>query len=191
MLFATVCGCNRMNSKKYVGTALDPLVDPAHVDTTKFNSEYLLYSTVKINGLLPLQSKFAEFRKVIGKPDSLVNFNDTMDCQSYEEPYQYIYFQGNVFDLVNDTAIFQHLDFRTRPDLRLECPAITLDSKTSLQEVEKLFPRAVHRMTTVNVQGSGPLRSIDLGASKQYADEWWILFFDGDKLVRVDMYAPC
>jgi hypothetical protein len=191
MLLAAVYACKEPNHEKFMGTALDSVMDSTRVDTTKYNAEYLLYSTVRINGVLPLESRFDEFIKVVGKPDSLINFNSHTDCQFYEEPYKYIYFQGNMFYLVKNKAIFQNLDFRRRPDLEITSPAITLNAKTTLQEIQKLFPKAVSKIRTVEDPSLPGLRLVDIGASKQYADEWWILIFDGNKLVSVEMYAPC
>jgi hypothetical protein len=191
LLLATIYACNPVDRERYVGTALDPRTDPEKVDTTKFNSEYLLYSTVRINGKLPLSSKFAEFKKVIGEPDSLVNFNSDTECQFYDEPYQYIYLQGSMFFLVKDTAIFQNIDFRKRPDLEVVSPAITLNAKTTLEDVRKLFPKAVSKVRVANPENPGTERLVDLGASEILADEWWILLFEGDKLIQVEMYSPC
>lgn len=191
ILLAVVYSCNKHNQTKYLGTALDRLTVPAMVDTTKYNSEYLLYNTIKINGVLPLKSKFADFAKVVGKPDSVINFNPQTECQFYKEPYQYIYFQGNMFFLVNDTAIFQNIDFRKRSDLELQTPPITLNGKTTLSDIKGLFPKAVSKIRTVDSQDHSQLRQVDIGASKEFSDEWWILFFDGDKLIRVEMYEPC
>jgi hypothetical protein len=191
LLLAAVYACNKPKHEKFVGTALDSVIDPTKVDTTKYNAEYLLYSTVRINGVLPLESRLDDFIKVIGKPDSLINFNSNTDCQLYGEPYKYLYFQGNMFYLVKNKAIFQNLDFRRRPDLEITSPAITLNSKTTLQEIQKLFPRAVSKIRTVEDSNFPSLRLVYIGTSKEYADEWWILAFDGDKLVSVEMYAPC
>lgn len=191
MLLAAVYACNPVDPEKYVGTALDPRIDLAKVDTTKFNSEYLLYSTVRINGKLPLESTFAEFKKVIGEPDSLVNFNSDTDCQFYEEPYQYIYFSGSMYYLVKDTAIFQNIDFRGRPDLEIVSPAITLNGKTTLQDVQKLFPKSSSKFRTYRDAGGEWVQFFSVGASKAYADEYWNFIFDGDKLIGVEMYSGC
>jgi hypothetical protein len=188
---AAVCACNNVNPEKFVGTALGPKTDLSKLDTTKYNNEYLLYSTAKINGVLPLESKFDDFIKVVGKPDSLIKFNSQTDCQLYEEPYQYIYFQGNMFFLVKDTAIFEHIDFRRRPDLEIETSAITLNVNTTLQDIQKLFPKAVSKLRSDDQPGLPQLRSVDINGSKLNADEWWILLFDGNKLVSVQMYGPC
>jgi hypothetical protein len=191
MLLSALYACKENDPQKFAGTALDPLSDPSKVDPTRYNTEYLLYSSVKINGVLPLESKFADFVKVVGKPDSVKNFNSQTDCQFYEEPYQYIHFQGNLFYLVKDTAIFQNIDFKKRPDLELETPAITLSDKTTLRDVKALFPKAVSKIRTVDSPNIGHLRLVDISASKQYTDGWWILAFDGDILVRVEMFGPC
>lgn len=192
ILLTAFYACSQTNEpQKYVGTALAPQAKAAPIDTTKFNSEYISYSTVKINGKLPLESKYAEFLKVFGKPDSVVNFNPDTDCQFYMEPYQYIYLKGGMFYLVNDTAIFQQIDFRVRPDVELKTPAITLNGKTTLQEVKKLFPKAVGKIRSIEDSNTRHLRLVDLGASSQIADEWWILSFDGNKLVMVELYSPC
>jgi hypothetical protein len=190
-ILAFVSACSDSNPDGVVGTALDTKTDPAKVDTTKYNSEYLLYSTVKINGVLPLESKYADFVKVIGKPDSVVKFDEENDCQSFAEPHQYIYFQGSMFYLVKDKAIFQNIDFRKRPDLEIESVAITLNGKTTLQDIQKLFPRAVSNIRTMNSPRGSNMRFVAIGASKEIADEWWNLTFDGDKLVNVEMYSPC
>lgn len=191
ILLAAVYSCNKANVKKYLGMALAPLTDAAKVDTTKYNSEYLLYSDVKINGVLPLESNFTDFVKVVGKPDTLINFNAQNDCQFYDAPYKYIYFQGSMFCLVKDTAIFQNINFRKRADLELKTPAITLNAKTTLTDIQKLFPKAVRKIRTVNDPDSANLRLVDIAASKEFSDEWWILLFDGDKLVSVERYGPC
>jgi hypothetical protein len=191
LLLAALYACNNLNPDKLVGTELDPLPDPAQADTNKYNAEYLLFSTVKINGALPLQSKFAEFIKVLGKPDSIINFKAQMECQFYEGPYQYLYFQGCMFYLVKGMAIFQNINFRTRPDLELKTPVITLNARTTLKDVQKLFPKAVSKIRKVNDSDLEDLQIVNIGASKELADEWWILSFEGDELVSVEMYAPC
>jgi hypothetical protein len=186
ILITAVYSCkNTAYPQKYAGTALDT----STVDTTKFNKEYLDYSTVRINGVLPLESKYSEFIKVIGKPDSVVSTSDA-DCLFYEEPYQYIYFQGCMFYLVNDTAIFQNIDFRKRPDLELETPAITLNSKTTLQEIQKLYPKAVSAISTIKYYHV-PARFINLSPAKDYVDDYWILFFEGDRLIAVELGSDC
>lgn len=191
ILLVAFYACNKPAPDKYLGTALDPLNDPAKLDTTKYNSEYLLYNTVTINGVLPLESKFADFVKLVGKPDSLGNSDEKSECQFYEAPYQYIYFQGSMFFLVKDTAIFQNIDFRKRPDLELKSPAITLSAKTTLQDIQKLFPKAVSEIKMFTSQDSAHLQMVDIEASKEFVDGRWILYFDGDKLVSIEMYGPC
>ncbi len=191
MLLAAIYCCNSADAKKYVGTSLDPSTDSARIDTPEYNSEYLLYSTVKVNGVLPLKSTLADFVKVVGKPDSIIKFNAETDCQFYEEPYQYLYFQESMFFLVKDTAIFRIIDFRKPPDLELGAPSITLNAKTTLSDVQKIFPKAVGKIRTIDNAEGGHLRLVDLGASKEIEDEWWIFCFDGDKLVSVEMYGPC
>jgi hypothetical protein len=191
ILLSSLYSCNNTDLKENSGTALNHLSDSAKLDTTKYNSEYLLYSTVKINGVLPLESKYSDFVKLVGKPDSLQNFNAQNECQFFKEPYQYIYFQGNMFFLVKDTAIFQNIDFRKRPDLELKTAAITLNAKTTLPDIQKLFPKAVGNIKTANSPDRVNLRLVNIGASKELSDEWWIFFFDGDKLVNIEMYRPC
>ena len=95
-----------------------------------------------------------------------------------------------MFALVNDTAIFQTMNFRKRPDLQIVSAAITLNAKTTLKDVQRLYPKAVSRIETVLVE-KGHVQMVSLGAFKEYADEWWILMFDGDKLIEVQMYSPC
>lgn len=190
MLLAALYACNEPDPKKYVGTALDPLTDPTKVDTTKFNVEYLQYSTVKINGVLPLESKLKDFLKVLGKPDSIVETNDD-DCVMYDVPYKEIHLQGSLFFLLNDTAVYQNLNFRRRPDLELQTPAITLNHNTTLGDVKKLFPRSASKTRILNSKEFGTLTLVDIGASKEYTDEWWILFFAEGKLVMAEMFSPC
>lgn len=192
ILLSTFYACSQSNDpQQYIGTALDTRAETAPIDTTKFNAEYIDYSTVQINGKLPLESKYAEFLKVLGKPDSVVNFNPDTDCQFYLEPYQYIYLKGGMFYLVNDTAIFQQIDFRTRPDVELKTPAITLNGKTTLQEVKRLYPKAVSKIRSTEDPKTSHLRLVELGEASAIMDEWWILFFEGDKLVMVELFSPC
>ena len=184
--------CTQSNDgKRFVGTALDPNTDKAQIDTTKFNTEYIDYRAVKINGVLPLDSKYDKFLEVLGQPDSVVNFNPDTDCQFFEEPYQYIYLQGGMFYLQNDTAMFQYIDFNERPDLELKTPAITLNGRTTLQEVQKLYPKAVSKIRMIEDPASLHLRLVDIGAGAPIEDAWWILFFDGEKLVQVELFSPC
>jgi len=193
ILLTAFHACSQNNDpERYLGTALAPRAKGAQIDTTKFNSEYISYSTVMINGKLPLDSRYAEFLKVVGKPDSLVDSNLEMDCPFFEENhYQYVHFQGNLFYLVNDTAVFREIDFRRRPDLALKTPAITLNNKTTLEEVQKLYPKSVSKIRTIESSAYLDLQLVDVGASKAYEDAWWILFFKDKKLVMVEMYMPC
>lgn len=191
ILLTTFYACSQSNEpQKYIGTALDPHAGASPIDTTKFNAEYLHYSTVKINGVLPLESKYEQFLEEFGKPDSVVN-NPEYDCQVYPEPYQYVYLKGSMFYLVNDSARFQCIDFRKQPDLELKTPAITLNGETTLEDMQKLFPKSVRKIRSIEDPSSPHLRFMDLGASAPITDEWWILSFDGNKLVMVELYSPC
>jgi hypothetical protein len=96
-----------------------------------------------------------------------------------------------MFYLVKGMAIFQNINFRTRPDLELKTPVITLNAKTTLKDVQKLFPKAVSKIRKVNDSDLGDLQIVNIGASKELADEWWILSFEGDELVSVEMFSPC
>lgn len=189
-LLATFYSCNKGDSKKHQGTALDPQSNAATLDTTKYNAEYLPYDAVKVNGKFPLQSSYKEFLAAFGKPDSLVQYKDD-ECAFFEEPYEYIYFKGNMFYLVKDSAIFQKVNFQSSPDFELTAPALTLNKNTTLAEVEKLFPNAVRKIRTIDNAEGRAMRWVSLGPSKTIADDFWILEFDGEKLVSVEMYSPC
>jgi hypothetical protein len=183
--------CSQTNDpNKYIGTALDAHVGASPIDTTEFNAEYLQYSTVKISGILPLESKYERFLEVFGKPDSVIN-NPEYDCQIYPEPYHYMYFKGSMFYLVNDTVRFQRIDFRNQPNLELKTPAITLNGETTLQDMQRLFPKAMSKIRSIEDPSARHLRFVDLGASAPVTDEWWILSFDGNKLVMVELYSHC
>jgi hypothetical protein len=187
MLLTAVYACNHIaDQQKYAGTALDT----STVDTTKFNKEYLDYSTVKINGVLTVDGKYSAYLKILGKPDSVVNMGPDDDCPMYMEPYQEAYAKGTMFYIVNDTANFQKIDFRESPDFELHTPAITLNSKTTLQDIQKLYPRAVSAISPIKYYHV-PARFINLSPAKEYVDQYWILFFEGDKLIAVEMGEDC
>jgi hypothetical protein len=190
VLLAALNACNEGKADKYLGTALDEANDPAKLDTTKYNAEYLLYSTVKINGVLPIESKFAEFVKVVGKPDSVVAVGEDQ-CIIYDRSYQEIHYKGSLFYKLGDTAVFQTINFRRGNDLELTSPAITLNNKTTLEDVQKLFPKAVSKIRTLNSDEFGPLRLVAFGASKEIVEVWWILYFADGKLVLAEMFSDC
>jgi len=189
-LFAVFTSCNKPDPTKFLGTALDPHYDAAKVDTTKYNTEYLLYNTVKLNGVLPLESSYKEFLKVVGQPDSLVNNKDD-ECQFFEELYQYIYFQESMFFLVNDTAIFQNIDFRSSPDLELTSPAIKLNRHTTLTEIQRLYPKAASKIKVADYIEGSTLQFVTLEVSRLFLDARWCLYFEHDKLVKVELYMQC
>ncbi|TGE08024.1 hypothetical protein [Hymenobacter fodinae] len=154
--------------------------------------EYIDWKATTINGKQPLLGKTAELYRLLGQPDSLVAPNMDEVCVSYfDKKFTYAYFKHSLLEVYGDTAVIGTLDFRNNPKLALHTPALHLSQTTTLQEVAQKFPQAVKNRHTINVQDLGELTAVELATGSTPSDDGWILFFDKDKLVRIDYWMPC
>lgn len=167
-------------------------VAPELPAAVRASAEYLDWETATINGTLPLLGKTVDLFKLLGKPDSLVTPDMNDICVSYfDSQFQDAYFKQSNWEIHGDTAVVRILVFRDNPKIALHTPALLLSQATTLAELARHFPEAVKARGTMNVQNWGKLTAVNLNTGKTASDDSWILFFEGNKLVRIDYWMPC
>lgn len=156
------------------------------------NKEYIPWDSVRINGKLPLLTRTEELYKLLGQPDSIITPDPNDICVSYFYAMdKYAYFGDSQFEIHGDSAVVSFVDFRTKPYIELNTPALKLNRNTTLSEIETLFPAAAKRKYVQNVWKVGEVLCISIATSNTLLDENWLLFFRNSKLIRIDHFIPC
>lgn len=160
-------------------------------------SEYLEWSSIKINNRLPLDTREGTIQTVLGKPDSVVAIDWAGTCSSnfISDDSKLAYYSGMQFEKSGDSLYFQVNDFQKNHEAFLQSGSLRLDHTTTLDDIRKHFPNAVKNVSKLGVYGlddvSELMDAIVLPLSKELSEGHWILMFQDGKLRRLDYWMPC
>ena len=104
--------CLSCNSPAKHPAIINKQISRAKPDS-KINSEYLDWSKVKINGIIPMISSFKAVVKQLGKPDRIDTLADGTNGSYFNKKFQYCYFKALTFEKYNDTLVFSGIDFQS------------------------------------------------------------------------------
>jgi hypothetical protein len=157
------------------------------------NKEYLDFTKVKINGKLPLITDTLSLYNLIGKPDQVVIPNMDDVCISfYDKDFKEANYKTTNFELYGDTIVLSSMNFKDSPNLYLKIGNLILNHQTTLKDIEKTYPKAVKFKGQMDVHQLGNLTTIYLQIGQNsLSDSSWILFFDKERLIRIDHSIPC
>ncbi|GAB2474049.1 hypothetical protein GCM10011375_24960 [Hymenobacter qilianensis] len=114
-------------------------------------------------------------------------------CVNYfdNKVFQYAYFKESRAEVYGDTAVITSINFRQNPALELTTPTLTLNSKTTLAELAKIYPLAVKNQGELDVHRVGKRTQVSLAMSKIMSEESWLLLFDKGLLVKILWTMQC
>ena len=174
------------------GSAQSNLKTQQNSDTKPLDNEFLDFDVMRLNGKLPLFTKTKSLLKLLGKPDSLIIPNPDDFCSPYlNKPVQLAYYKNSVFEVFGDTMVLTTINFKNNPKINVNTPLITLNYKTTLKDLEKLFPNSVKDKYPLDTYNLGKVTAVSLRTSKNYIDYSWLLFFIDDKLIGIQYWTPC
>jgi hypothetical protein len=157
------------------------------------NKEYLDFKKVTINGRLPLITDTISLYKLIGKPNQVIIPNMDDVCVSYyDKSFKELIYKSTNFELYGDTVVLSSMNFKDSPNLYLKIGKLILNHQTTLKDIEKIYPKSVKFKSQINVYKLGNLTSIYLQVGQNsLSDSSWVLFFDNERLIRIDHSMPC
>ena len=156
------------------------------------DNEFLDLNVMRLNGKLPLITKTKSLFKLLGKPDSLIIPSLDDFCSSYlDKPVQLAYYKSSVFEVFGDTIVLTTINFKNNPKINVKTPLITLNFKTTLKDLENIFPNAVKDKYPLDHYELGKVTTVNLRTSKNYSDDSWLLFFIDNKLISIQYWTPC
>ena len=154
------------------------------------DDEYLDWRSMRIYGELPLVTSKVSLIHFIGSADSTAVADDV--CVSfYDESFEHGYFEGIHAEMYGDTVVITSLNFKESHKLFTKSDRIILNHKTTLNDLEKLFPTAVKNRREVDVFRLGNVMTIQLRTGPDPSDDRWLLFFRAGNLIRMDFWMPC
>jgi hypothetical protein len=112
-------------------------------------TEYLEWSSVKINNLLSLDTNRRKVEALFGKADSTLTpdydnvCHNCHFCTAEMPAFKEVYYKGVEFEQLGDSLVFWAADLSVNKSVFLQSGNMRLDHKTTLEEVAKLFPEAV------------------------------------------------
>lgn len=159
-------------------------------------TEFMDPGKMRINGKLPLMTSIIKLEAISGKPDSVTKITDWDGiCQSgiRDENSVFRHYKGSAFESYNDSVSTNTIDVREGSKLFIQYGNIRLDSKTTLLQLKKIFPKSCADISEVTTNGFiGKLEMIGLAQDPDPTFEsQWILLFQHGKLVRIDYWLPC
>jgi hypothetical protein len=203
ILFTCACSlikpASKLDKNADVKTTIDTLnkyySDSTYVykiESSKTNAEFIDWSSVKINGKLPFITNTKDLYQSLGQPDSIVTpvYEDVSIAYFYNDKFKFAYFKDSEFEICGDTAVLSYLNFERQPGLVFNAGSLTLSHNTTLDELKKIFPKAVKSRGKSIVDKIGKCTGISLATSKYYNDDLWLLFFRKGMLIRIDYWIP-
>ena len=155
------------------------------------DNEFLDFDAMRINGKLPFITKTKSLFKLLGNPDSLITPKEEECTPFFDKPVQYAYFKNSVFEVFGDTIVLTTINFKNNPKINVKTTLITLNFKTTLKDLENIFPNAVKDKYPLDHYDLGKVTAVSLRTSKNYTDDSWLLFFIDDKLIDIQYWTPC
>jgi hypothetical protein len=117
---------------------------------------------------------------------------DDVCVSFYNKNFKEVRYKSTNFELYGDTIVLSSMNFKDSPNLYLKIGKLLLNHQTTLKDIEKIYPKAVKFKGHIDVHQLGNFTSVYLKISQnQLADSSWILFFNKEKLIRIDHFIPC
>lgn len=158
------------------------------LDILQWSQERLDIDSITISGNIPLNTSIKNLYILLGKPDTIIpDYINFTNREKEGLKSKRLCFKDLQYIALNENAYIQSINFENST-LKVVNSKITLDSNTTIKDVQKIFPQSgrLARGTGASFTGYMQLRT-----SKNWGDiSLWFLIFKNTKLVRIDIIDP-
>jgi len=137
-----------------------------------------------------MESELPEATRLLGTQYKLAKATRyQIDNAYYEDLFTYCTFKGLEFEKYGDTLILRNIDFEKNPALSLSSARLTLNGTTTIQTLQKVFPKAfANELSGTDMDKTMAVSISAMGIALQ-AD--WILYFDrrSNRLKRIYLWV--
>jgi hypothetical protein len=141
----------------------------------------------KLNNSISLHTTTQQLLKQLGSPSKVekVNFECALTPEQEKAKVHNFYYYGKtMFFIYDQKAQLMNLDFISGKFI-YKTPKITLTSKTTFEEIEKIYPQA-----TKNALKENKGEMIRLRPCKK-CDGQVLLYMKNGKLAQLELWEPC
>lgn len=194
----TSTGPNAENTSFTIVKAAEEKVDSiSRVDNNskEFPNEVMKESEILFNGKLGKYFSYSDFKKHFGLPDSIVKLIDRDPCtyifQSEKSPTkdnEFLYKDGSTFERYKQEIGIEEFCFRKSNFITYQ--GIRVDSSTTLDEMEKLFPIAVKNISPSPYFDQPDVQVVKL--QEEFLSDGFIEFyFKNKRAYSINWWFPC
>lgn len=186
-----------INKKTITETNIGPdtIIDKKRLNEV-MNEEDILF-----NGKLKRYFSFKEFENIFGKSDSIKPLANEVPCtfifdtelednNSNINEFMYYYKDASRYEKYKEKVAVDEFRFINNNFILFK--GIKLNSKTTINDLKKLFPNAINDIKTININGEGTLQIIQLREDENNISDGHInLFIKNGKLYYINWWFPC
>lgn len=207
MIIISFQSCNKKEERKEPLKSQDGL-PKAKVDSASSTSsqtvgarkdtldEVMLADDILFNGKLKRFFNLNDFEKVFGKVDSTRLLSDLQPCSYIFEDEgdgqndKYLYKNGSCFE--NSKQKVGVNEFRFLNGNYILYKGIKIDSKSTVDDIRKIFPNSVRNMDNLDMQPEGILQVITLREDNDNISDGHInIYFKNNKVHSIHWWFPC
>ncbi|MDR6969525.1 hypothetical protein J2X31_003558 [Flavobacterium arsenatis] len=168
---------------------------------TDRQNEVMKVDEILFNGKLSRYFSLVEFEKVFGKSDSIKQLAKEEPCtfifdtelkndNSNFDEFLYYYKEGSRFENYKEKIAVD--EFRFTNSNFILYKGVKLNSSTTIDDLQKLFPNAIDNVDTMDVYGEGNLQVIQLREDENNISDGHInIFIKNGKLYYMHWWFPC
>ena len=164
-------------------------------DSQEFPNEVMKQSEILFNGKLGKYFSYSDFKKHFGLADSTKKLIDVEPCtyifQSEEQPTndnQFLFKDGSTFERYKQEIGIEEFCFRNSNFMTYK--GLRIDSTTTLDEMEKLFPIAVKNILPSPYSDQPDMQRIKL--QEEFPSDGFIEFyFKNKRAYSINWWFPC
>jgi len=171
-------------------------IDNIKVDESQ--NEVMFEEDILFNGKLKRYFTLNEFHNVFGKADSIKLMSEVDPCNyifenedgSKDMNDKYLYKNGSIFENTKQKVAVN--EFRFTKDNFVMFKRVKLNSSTTIIELQKLFPNAINKIETMNVNDGVTLQKIKLREDGYNNSDGHIeIIIKNEKLYLLRWWFPC
>ncbi|WP_106914977.1 hypothetical protein [Chryseobacterium aurantiacum] len=159
--------------------------------------EVMLEQDIMFNGKLKRFFSLNDFGKVFGKADSTRLLSEEQPCTYiFETPEnngmndKYLYKNGSRFENSGQKVAVEEFKFINGNYILYK--GIKIDSKSTINDLKRIFPNAIRNIGNLDVYGEGTLQAIRLREDKEGISDGHInIFFKNNRIYSLHWWFPC
>jgi len=173
-------------------------IEIANIKVDESQNEVMFEEDILFNGKLKRYFTLNEFHNVFGKADSIKLMSEVDPCNyifenedgSKDMNDKYLYKNGSIFENTKQKVAVN--EFRFTKDNFVMFKRVKLNSSTTIIELQKLFPNAINKIETMNVNDGVTLQKIKLREDGYNNSDGHIeIIIKNEKLYLLRWWFPC